>query len=83
MIELAAIFNIGGLSLDIIGAVLIFSFGLPEAISRTGDSFLLLEGTDEAEVRKARRFDFWGRVGLCLLIGGFVAQGIGNSTVFW
>ena len=52
-------------------------------LSRTGAGFLLLEGTDEAEVRKARRYDFWGRVGLCLLIGGFVAQGVGSSTVFW
>ena len=81
--ELAAQFNIFGLCLDIIGAVLIFRFGLPEALSREGHRFLLLEGEDKAEAEKARLYDFWGRVGLCLLIGGFATQGIRNSTVYW
>ncbi|NQV22101.1 MAG: hypothetical protein HQ511_11855 [Rhodospirillales bacterium] len=83
MNELAAYLNIAGLFLDIAGASLIFKFGLPERISRTGSSFLLLEGTDEGEVKRANVYDTWARAGLTLLILGFAVQAAGNSTTFW
>lgn len=63
-----------GLTLDIIGVVLLWRFGLPEAISRGGFGYLALEGEDEAEKAKARRYDMWARIGLTLIIGGFSLQ---------
>ena len=63
-----------GLSLDILGALLIFKFGLPPEVSRSGASALLLEGTDEEEVVKARWYDSTSRVGILLLALGFAFQ---------
>ena len=67
-----------GLVLDIIGAVLIWRFGLPPSVRREGHSYLLLEGTDEAEKAKAARYDRYGQIGIGLLITGFLLQLVGN-----
>jgi hypothetical protein len=67
-----------GLVLDILGAILIFRFGLPASINPEGHSFLLLEETDEAMKRTAARYDFRGRIGMYLLIAGFAGQLIGQ-----
>jgi len=77
-IPLSKLVNSIGLILDILGALLIFRFGLPEKISRTGSSALLLEGTDEAEIEKAKCFDRITRLGIGLLIAGFALQLISN-----
>ena len=77
-IALAKLLNSSGLLLDICGATLIFRFGLPEQVSRTGTGALLLEETDEAEIEKARRYDRLGRLGIGLLISGFVLQLVSN-----
>ena len=63
-----------GLSLDILGAVLIFKFGLPPEVSRSGTGALLLEGTDENEIKKARWYDSISREGILLLALGFAFQ---------
>ena len=63
-----------GLVLDIIGAVLLFRYGLPEDVSRGGASYELREEEDEAEKLKAKRYDSLGRLGLLLLIAGFMLQ---------
>ena len=60
-----------GLLLDIAGVVLLFNFGLPEKVSRSGTSAFLLEETDFAEKAKAAKYDRWGRCGIVLLITGF------------
>jgi hypothetical protein len=44
--------NSVGLALDIAGALLLFKFGLPEEISRSGHGALLVEQVDEAEVAR-------------------------------
>ena len=64
----------GGLALDVMGAVLIFKFGLPTEVRRGGHSFLRLEGDDPDEANKARRYDRYGRTGALLLILGFIFQ---------
>lgn len=43
-----------GLVCDIIGAVLIWRFGLPEPVSRSGAIHIICEQTDEAEKAKAK-----------------------------
>jgi hypothetical protein len=67
------VLNSAGLLLDIIGVVLLFKFGLPEDISRTGTGFLITH-QDEDEVKRAKLYDRLGMLGLALLIAGFALQ---------
>ena len=67
-----------GLVLDIAGAILLFQHGLPENISREGHIYLVTEQRDEEEVRLANYRDRMGRLGLLLLISGFVLQLVAN-----
>ena len=77
-IPLAKVVNSVGLLLDVAGVLLLFKFGLPEDVRRKGESYLLLEKTDEAEMAKGKRYDFWARVALSLVLLGFVLQLISN-----
>ena len=63
-----------GLVLDIIGVVFVWWFGLPESIHRGGVQHLSLEQTDEGQAAKAAKYDRRSRLGLALLIAGFVLQ---------
>jgi hypothetical protein len=63
-----------GLGLDILGAVLIFMFGIPPEVRRGGHSSLILEGDDPEEDTKARQFDRLSESGVLLLIVGFAFQ---------
>ncbi|MDO9069073.1 MAG: hypothetical protein Q7W05_11530 [Deltaproteobacteria bacterium] len=67
-----------GLICDAVGVLLIWKYGLPEAISRTGAVHLILEQTDDAEIVKAKKFDRWARVGIALLVLGFILQLVSN-----
>jgi len=70
--------NSAGLVLDIIGALLLWRYGLPEPISRTGAIHFIAEQSDQAEIDKAKRYDRCARVGIALLILGFILQLISN-----
>ncbi len=72
--ECSIILNSAGLLCDITGAILLFKFGLPENISKKGHINLILEQIDENEKRKAKKYDLWGKIGLILIIIGFVFQ---------
>lgn len=63
---------------DIAGALLLFKFGLPEVISRSGSIYLILEQKDDNEKNKALVYDRFGKVGLICLILGFILQVISN-----
>ena len=67
-----------GLVLDIAGAILLWKYGLPESISREGTITLSIGQVDEAEVAKAKTYDCWSKLGLTLLILGFIFQLISN-----
>lgn len=77
-ISCADLINSAGLIMDIVGAVMLWKYGLPEALSREGHSYLILEQTDEAEKAKAARYDHWSRAGLGLLTAGFGLQLVSN-----
>ena len=64
--------------MDIVGAALIWRFGLPERVSREGHSAILQEGIDQGEKQKAWRYDRLSEVGLALLIVGFAVQLVSN-----
>ena len=70
----AVVVNSLGLTADIAGAVLLWRFGLPEEISRSGSRFLAIEGTDLAEKATGAHYDRYSRLGMALLIGGFALQ---------
>ena len=70
-----------GLVFDIFGAILLFKYGLPSELeSEEGDSIIgPLEDDRLVEVkRKNRKIRFRARLGLVLLIAGFVFQFIGS-----
>jgi hypothetical protein len=74
----SALVNSIGLVFDIVGAVLLWRYGLPEPISRTGAVHLILEQTDDTEKAKAKRYDRIARWGIALLIVGFALQLLSN-----
>ena len=70
-----------GLILDILGAVLIYKYGLPEEVSRTGSIVRVVEEEDETEIIKAKKYDEYSRIGFWLLILGFIFQLI--SSIYY
>lgn len=76
------IVNSMGLILDIAGAVLLWKYGLPESVSRTGRRYLTIRPEDptemEKEIAKVKKYDTWSQFGLFLLVLGFIGQLISN-----
>jgi len=67
-----------GLVADIIGAVLIFKYGIPPRIDPEGHQHLILEQIDEGEKTKAASYIILSQVGVGLLILGFALQLFSN-----
>ena len=63
-----------GLTFDLVGALPLWNYGLPEAVSRDGSIRLVCQQRDDAEVAKARRCDRFATVGLALISTGFFPQ---------
>lgn len=76
--HLPKLVNSAGLICDVAGALLIWKYGLPEAINRTGAIHIIAEQSDEDEITKATRYDFWARLGIGLLVFGFTLQLVSN-----
>lgn len=66
-----------GLAFGVVGAGLIWRFGLPAKLDRDGHINFIFEKIDEAEKKKAKRYDFRSSIGFALLILGFLLQAIG------
>lgn len=67
-----------GLCLDIVGALLLWRYGLPPDVRRGGVGALLIEQVDPEEAAKAERYDCFGACRAGLLIGGFALQLVGT-----
>ena len=67
-----------GLILDIIGALLLLKYGIPNKIDAEGHINFILEQEDEAEKAKAKVYKNWSDVAVILIILGFVLQLISN-----
>lgn len=66
--------NIIGLLCDIVGAILLFFFGLPSDLNKKGLIFRVLDQVDEAEIKKWKVYDFWSKIGIFLIVAGFCFQ---------
>ena len=73
-------FAVIGLVLDIVGTILIFKYGLPSKVKEKGSAFGGTESSDQERARldDNKRVEFWARIGLSLLIAGFIFQLIAN-----
>ena len=74
MIFLLKLLSPIGLMMDIIGAYLIFKFGLPEEISRTGSDYLVFNSGNPEEKALAAKYDKYSKIGFRLLMLGFILQ---------
>lgn len=74
----SAVVNSIGLAFDIIGAMLMWKYGLPEQISRDGAVNIVVENVDNTEKEKAHRYDCNAGYGIFLLVIGFVLQLVSN-----
>lgn len=72
--EITANLNFWSALGGLIGAILIFLFGLPPKIDPEGHQHLLLEGVDENERRKAKTYKKISYFGVFLLIISFLLQ---------
>jgi len=72
------VLNIIGLALGVIGAGLIWKYGLPADVNRSGQARLVVNQVNQSEINKARRFDRKSGIGFALLIIGFILQAISN-----
>ena len=79
----ADIVNSIGLSMDILGVVLLFLFGLPAQVRETGGTIIRWGGgkSDEEAGKEYGRYKCFGRIGLGLLVCGFTLQLLSN--IFW
>lgn len=69
-----------GLTLDLIGVVLVFFFGIPPQINPDGAVYLACEGENKKEKEKAKKYDYFSRIGLLSIFSGFLLQIISYST---
>ncbi|MBC7557527.1 MAG: hypothetical protein H7195_11265 [Chryseobacterium sp.] len=67
-----------GLVFDIIGVILLFKYGLPSEVSKTGAIGLIMEQTDESEVAKWRKYNLFSKIGLSFILVGFLFQLVSN-----
>ena len=70
-----------GLFLDILGVILVFLFGLPSAVRKTGGTTILWAGGKSEEEAKKEYKLHWlmSHLGLVLLILGFALQLVSDT----
>lgn len=68
-----------GLVCDIVGAILIWQFGLPEEIYRSGRVPAIYNPAAPEAERKIKKYDAIARIGVVTLILGFVLQLVGSE----
>jgi hypothetical protein len=70
--------NISGLSLNLIGVLLLFFFGMPYHIRSEGQSYIVTEQTNAAEEARDALFSKLGFAGLVLIAVGTFLQIVGT-----
>ena len=71
--------NVIGLSMDIVGAVLLYFFCLPAELTKEGREIITMKKkADSPTTIQARWYEGFSKAGILLLIAGFILQLIGN-----
>lgn len=70
--------NIIGLTLDIIGVILLFFYGISNSIKEGGSIGLILEQSDKGEAKKWNRNNIISKVAILLILIGFIFQLLSN-----
>lgn len=68
------IVNSLGLFFGVVGALLVWKFGLPASIDRTGAIRIVTGQKDPLEIQRARKYDCRSTVGIWLIIFSFLIQ---------
>ena len=66
--------NLTGLTLNLLGVLILFRYGMPFHVPSGGAVHLVLQQTDQAEIELERRYTLYGYIGLILLILGTILQ---------
>lgn len=66
--------NLIGLILDILGVLVLFKYGLPSEVTKDGHVGYTASQSDPIERAKWYKYNRMAKVGLGLLIAGFVLQ---------
>lgn len=69
--------TVAGLVLDMLGAMLLWRFGLPPQIDPQGRDFIITSTVNDDEVRQGGSYRRLSHLGIGLLIAGFGLQAIG------
>lgn len=77
----SAIMNSIGLLFDIGGVILVFIYGFSPIINPSGHQLLATADIDQYEIRKAKRYRIYSRLGLALIVLGFCLQLVGNFMI--
>jgi hypothetical protein len=67
-----------GLVLDLVGVVLLWRFGIPQSVSRSGRQNFVSSEVDQQEVAKAKIYDLISHFGILLIVLGVVSQIAGS-----
>ncbi len=76
--ETSNVLNSLGLIIDIIGVILIFCYGISPMLDVNGSVYFVSEQVDEDEKKKAMKYKSLSRLGLMMVIVGFILQLISN-----
>ena len=69
----AEIISTVGLSMNLISAIMLWRYGLPKQINRSGSIGLQVK-IDESMKKKAERYDLYSKIAIALMILGFLLQ---------
>ena len=78
---MVAILNSVGLLLTIVGVLLLFRYGMPYQVRTGGMKLIQFEvgnSPDQKQIKRERRYDLLGWVGLICIVVGTVCQIIAN-----
>jgi hypothetical protein len=76
--ELNSLLNIIGLSFDIIGVIMLFKYGLPTDLNKSGATYKALEQIDKDAIIKYQKYDRYSKLALVIIIIGFLFQIMSN-----
>jgi hypothetical protein len=71
-------YNVVGLLLVMAGVLILFRYGMPYRVRRGGQSSLLLNQTDTANLKQEKLYGVLGWIGLAFVVAGTACQIIAN-----